>query len=94
MNPLIIIEGSECSDKNSLFTIFAEELQFPDYFANNWDSFEEIINDLPLTEDFHILILEWNEVLTSSSEDKDVLRSILKKANTSCPYKFFKSKII
>lgn len=32
--------------KEVLFATFAELLKFPDYFGNNWDAFDECIQDL------------------------------------------------
>jgi len=92
MYQLIIINGFECSDKENLFNTFGEELQFPDYFGHNWDAFEEVINDLPFTEDFRILITHYDELLKDLPEEKETLKSILKEANKNCSYQFLRDK--
>ena len=92
MNPLIIIDGLDCTDKESLFGTFSDELQFPDYFGSNWDSFEEVINDLPFSEDYRILIIHHDEILKDHPADKETFNTILKEANKNCSYQFYKDK--
>jgi len=90
-NKIIYINGENCKTKEKLFTTFANELNFEDYFSNNWDSFEEIINDLYLeTENQQILILNYNHLLVEDHENLEIFESILKDSNENNDYQFYK----
>jgi hypothetical protein len=41
-----IVRGRRCGSVGEVFREFAAALQFPFYFADNWDSFDECMNDL------------------------------------------------
>jgi len=43
------LRGQKCTRKNNFFDEFAAALQFPYYFGQNWDAFDECINDLSWT---------------------------------------------
>lgn len=40
------IRGESARLKGTLFSEVGDALQFPDYFASNWDSFDECLGDL------------------------------------------------
>jgi RNAse (barnase) inhibitor barstar len=90
MENVTYIEGSLCSDKQEMFSTFSEVLGFPQYFSNNWDSFEEIINDLELNDDYKIIIIDWKKVLSNDKHSKSILRNILKLSNKRNGYRFLK----
>ncbi len=76
----IHIEGSSCRTKLTMFETFSEAFQFPDYFAQNWDSFDEIMCDLSWIEEDEItlLITQFNEFLRDAEEeDKDIFFNII-----------------
>lgn len=53
------IAGSKCTTIDGLFAEFAESLEFPDYFGNNWAAFDECLNDLDwLPGDAYLLLIE------------------------------------
>lgn len=94
MDRIIYIEGSKCAEKQDLFSSFSQALNFPGYFSNNWDSFEEIINDLEPGEGYSIIIKDWKKVLANDHKSKSILRKILKMSNKRNPYVFFRLKKI
>lgn len=84
----VFINGEQCSNKKELFLEFSKKLAFPDYFSNNWDSFEEIINDLEI-DATTVVIYNVNSLLNEHSEDKSVLFEILNKVNQNNEYQFY-----
>jgi len=52
------IRGNKSRTKQSLFDEFAAALQFPCYFGENWDAFDECINDLEwLCAEAYVLLI-------------------------------------
>jgi hypothetical protein len=41
-----IVRGQRCVSKERTLQEWAAAFQFPSYFGNNWDAFEECLNDL------------------------------------------------
>ena len=75
-----IIQGKRCSTKKEVFQEWAAGLQFPYYFGNNWDAFNECINDLEWlpAEYYVIVIMNADRILSNAEEDFQVLVDILK----------------
>jgi RNAse (barnase) inhibitor barstar len=48
---------SGLSDQNQLFQTLSRELQFPDYFGNNWDALDECLRDLCWIKSRRVVIL-------------------------------------
>lgn len=94
MKNVIYIEGSLCKNKQDVFTVFSEALDFPPYFSSNWDSFEEIIKDLELIDGYIVVILDWKKVLCNDQQSKSILKDILKTSNKSNACRFLKLKSI
>ncbi len=86
----IIINGNDCKTKEKLFDTFSNQLNFEDYFSNNWDSFEELINDLE-TETQIIFILKYNLVLENENENLEIFEKIIKESNKTNKYQFLKA---
>ena len=43
---VVTVQGSSTPDLKTLYVRLAEALEFPDYFAHNLDSLDELLNDL------------------------------------------------
>ncbi|HDR4565347.1 MULTISPECIES: barstar family protein [Bacillus cereus group] len=76
---LIPINGSKCGDINGLFSEFSKKMNFPDYFGDNWNSFDECINDLSWlkSKQYLILINDTEKLLANDNENFEVLIEIL-----------------
>ena len=91
MNNIIFIEGKNCVTKEKLFHTFARELNFEDYFSHNWDSFEEIINDLYISsKNFQIYINNYSFLLENDLKNLEIFESIIKESNKNNDYQVYK----
>lgn len=75
--------GGKMTTASSLFDEFAAALQFPYYFGENWNAFDECIADLEwLGGDVYVpLITDASELLSEDDgEQLDALTSILQEA--------------
>lgn len=70
-----IIRGDRCNTKGELFKEFSRVLQFPNYFGENWDAFEECIGDLSWLKTKGIIIIITNSNMILKEENEDVLRT-------------------
>ena len=86
------INGANCPDKMSLFKEFSTALNFPDYFGDNWDSFEEIMFDLPDIK--NLFIINFDSLLTEKQNDKEIFESIIQAINAEGIYKIYKAEMI
>lgn len=59
-----LVRGTKCSTTEKLFNEFSAVFQFPWYFGENWDAFEECINDLGwLNTEVYVLFISNSEAL-------------------------------
>ena len=77
-----IIRGRRCSTSESLFQEFAAALQFPYYFGNNWDAFDECIADLSwLPADKYLLFCtDLDRILSENANDLNTFFILIKDA--------------
>ncbi|OOR20759.1 barstar family protein [Bacillus cereus] len=77
----VSIDGKNCVDIVDLFNEFSNNLRFPDYFSDNWNSFDECINDLGWfeAEQYVIFINDANSVLLEDNENFESFIRILYK---------------
>ncbi len=82
---LISIDAKRCRTLRDFYETLAETLHFPDYFAFNMDSFDELINDLSWIEDERILLYFKNsaEFLINERNDQKVI-SLLELLDATC----------
>lgn len=75
-----MIRGEKCTTLHGLFHEFSAALQFPYYFGENWNSFDECVNDLEwLPADAYILCISHSEQILKlpSSEVEIFFRTLL-----------------
>ncbi len=77
-----IIRGKRCTMDKELFQEFAAALQFPYYFGENWNAFDECISDLNWldVECCSIAITNCDQLLAESTY-RDVFFKLLKDAH-------------
>lgn len=72
-----VLRGEKMRSVASLFDEFAAALQFPYYFGENWDAFDECLTDLSwLPADAYLLLITDSQALLSD-EDAGQLRVFL-----------------
>lgn len=76
------IRGKKCHTKKGFFDEISAAFQFPHYFGENWDAFNECINDLGwLPADKYLLIIEDVDqlLLLETEEEFDKLMRALRR---------------
>lgn len=71
-----IIDGEHIDTLDKLYDSISSQLKFPDIFGNNFDAFDEMINDLDWLEEDSICLIfrNYDDFL---SEENDEVREIL-----------------
>lgn len=80
VNHRAFIEGTNCANKKQLFNEFAKQFQFPSYFGQNWDAFNDCMTDLNWLEGvngYHLFIHHFDELLTDLAADFRLFIEIL-----------------
>ena len=74
-----VFDGKECVTREELFEEFSSKLLFPDYFSNNWDSFDEIMNDLEWLDSnqFVLFFKNLDLLLSQDSKNRDMFFEII-----------------
>ena len=75
-----LLRGKNMTSTTALFNEFAAALQFPCYFGNNWNAFDECIADLEWLagEAYIIAIVDAPSVLRDQSAELDVFARIVR----------------
>jgi hypothetical protein len=78
------IHGKNCTTAQELFLEWARVLEFPPYFGQNWDAFEECINDLEWLDGkaFILVIDDADALLRNSRTDLQTFAAVLTRAFT------------
>lgn len=76
---IFYFNGKDIHNKTDFFKKAKSVMQLPDYSTDNWDSFEECINDLFwINSDGYIFVYDNTDVYFSKhKEDEKILMSIL-----------------
>lgn len=73
-----VLDGSKAKSRESFFNESAIALEFPSYFGNNWDAFEECINDFDWLPGDSYLILIVNSDQILKNENTSEFENLLK----------------
>ncbi len=76
---LCVLDGEHCKTVADLMAHFGEAMQFPEYFAQNWDSLDECLTDLEWLPTRHVVLAICNasQVLTEDPGAREFLTEIL-----------------
>ena len=80
-----IIDGEHTDTLEKFYASIASQLKFPDNFGNNFDAFDEMINDLDWLEEDHIyLIFKSYDIflVEENNEAREILLTILDDASS------------
>jgi len=77
-----LIDGRRCATKRDLFCEFARAMEFPSYFGQNWDAFEELLADLSWlpAAGYIILVTDAEHVLVRDDRDYATFLDVLETA--------------
>jgi hypothetical protein len=77
-----LLRGKRCTTPERLFQECAAALQFPAYFGENWDAFEECLSDLEWLPSggLVLFITQSDRLLEESTDDLRTLGDILRSA--------------
>lgn len=80
----LAIRGWKCKTESALHDEVGAALQFPDYYGENWNAFDECIKDLSWlpAERYVIVMLEFGDVLPSNDRGLRNLLEVLTDAKT------------
>ena len=78
-NPKITIVPSSIADKEEILNFYAQELNFPEYFGENWDAFNECITDLNWLSQKLIKIIH-TDIPLINFNDKKIYIDLLEEA--------------
>jgi RNAse (barnase) inhibitor barstar len=77
-----VFHGRKCRTKSALLGEFSRVLEFPSYFAKNWDAFVDCLTDLQWlpAPGYVFVILDAEEVLAEQDQDYAIFIDILNEA--------------
>ena len=80
-----IIDGEQIDTLEKFYSSIASQLKFPDNFGNNFDAFDEMVNDLDWLEEERIYLIFRNYdifLVEENDEAREILLTILDDAST------------
>jgi RNAse (barnase) inhibitor barstar len=77
-----VFHGHKCRTKSALLGEFSRVLEFPSYFAKNWDAFVDCLTDLQWlpAPGYVFVILDAEDVLAEHDQDYAIFIDILNEA--------------
>ena len=84
---LVCLDGQKIQNRNELFESLAELLEFPNFFGNNFDALDDMLNDLSWINADHVIlyIFRANNMFTNLNEleNKRIFFDILASCSNS-----------
>ena len=80
---IVLVIEVTVSSKFDVFKTFSSALKFPSYFSENWDSFDECINDLSWLDVEKVILIHQDWPNNNLSENTTYL-DIIDRAVTNC----------
>ncbi len=80
-----IIDGEKTDTLEKFYDSIASQLKFPDIFGNNFDAFDEIMNDLDWLEEDRIYLIfrNYDDFLSEENDEaREILLTILDDASS------------
>ncbi|MBI5031958.1 MAG: barstar family protein [Chloroflexi bacterium] len=74
---VFVIEGAEISDSKSFFRQVRKVFDFPDYFGENWDAWDECLDDFKLSLTRQIAIVWKDADQTFISDAKVFIQAVI-----------------
>ena len=81
----VFLDGHACKKLDACFAILQEQLSIPDYFGNNLDALEEVMNDLEWIKEgkIKIIISHTPSLLENDHTKKKIFLEILELASNN-----------
>jgi RNAse (barnase) inhibitor barstar len=82
---VVIIDGEHTDTLEKFYLSIASQLKFPDNFGNNFDAFDEMMNDLDWLEEDRIYLIfrNYDDFLSEENDEaREILLTILDDAST------------
>ena len=76
-NRRIVTVPEGWTTKSEVFQFYAKELEFPDYFGNNWDAFSECVNDFVFRPPLQIHFIHTDIPLVNNRKEASIYLDIL-----------------
>jgi len=75
----VFLDGRSCKQTDDCYATLQKQLSLPDYFGNNLDALEEVVNDLDWIQEekIKIIILNSSELLVNEAHKKESFLDIL-----------------
>jgi hypothetical protein len=77
---LLLMVPAGLADKQAVLAWYAGALRFPSYFGENWDAFNDCLNDLSWIAEKNILISHHDMPLTTAPADRSIYLDVLANA--------------
>jgi len=72
------VSGAKCSTAKTLFREWASTLQFPGYFGENWDAFDECMTDMSwLPSSSYVIVIDGLEAILPDEDEFRLLVEVL-----------------
>jgi RNAse (barnase) inhibitor barstar len=82
---VVIIDGEQTDTLEKFYALVSSQLKLPDNFGNNFDAFDEMMNDLEWLEEtiIYLIFRNYDDFLSEENDEaREILLTILDDAST------------